>query len=192
MRVTRHLLGVFAATLFAAGQAVATPVLPEGTAITGTPASLLGYDAGLNDYVSGGLSAVNDQNIEFFTDDFALGIDFQSNGLLRLWDNLGSGDDLFNYTLRFSLSGLDAALTNIQLLDVRALTAGNLLFNIVDDSTFDLVLRDVQFSPGFSHADLGISVDEPSMMALLAVGLLGAYAARRRRSTAVRNTEVAL
>jgi hypothetical protein len=191
MRITRHWLGVFAATLFAAGQATATPVLPEGTAITGDPASLLGYDAGLNDYVSGGLSAVNDQNIEFLTDDFALGIDFQSDGLLRLWDNLGTGDDLFNYTLRFSFAGLGASLANIQLVDVSALTGGDLLFNIVDDSTFDLVLRDVQFSPGFSHADLGVSVDEPSMMVLFALGMFGAYVARRRRSTAVRGTEVA-
>ena len=191
MKVIHRLLGIFAATLLVAGQAAATPVLPEGTSITGEPTSLLGFDAGLNDYVSGGTSAVSDGNIEFLTDDFALGIDFQSDGLLRLWDNLGTGDDLFNYTLRFSFSGLGGALAGIQLADVSALTGGDLLFSIIDDDTFELALRDVRFSPGFSHADLGVSVDEPSMAALFALGLFGAYLARRRRSAVGRNMEVA-
>src|SRR5215468_52006 len=100
MRTIHRLLGALAATAFFAGETQATPlpVLPEGTAIAGEPSTLLAFDAGPNDYLPGGVSAVNDQNIEFLTDDFALGIDFQSDGLLRLWDNLGTGDDLFNYS----------------------------------------------------------------------------------------------
>jgi hypothetical protein len=135
----------------------------------------------LNDYVSGGLSAVNDQNIEFLTDDFALGIDFGSDGLLRLWDNLGTGDDLFNYAFQFSFTGLGGPLANINLLDVSALTSGNLLFSIINDDTLQLELRDVKFASGFSHADLGVSVAEPSTLALFALGILGVFIVRRSR-----------
>jgi hypothetical protein len=181
-------LGLAAATLFVAGHAFATPVLPEGTAIVGEPTTLIGFDAGLNDYLPGGSSAVSDGNIEFFTDDFALGIDFQSDGLLRLWDNLGTGADDFNYTLRFSLVGLSFAAVTFN--DVSSLTAGQLLANIINGDTLELVLRDVRFAPGFSHADLNVAVDEPSMVGLFALGLFGAYLARRRRSFGTRNTEI--
>ena len=143
MKSMHRLSGIFAATLLVAGLffadlAMAVPVLPEGASITGSPTSLLGFDAGLNDYVAGGVSAVDDHNIEFLTDDFALAIDFQSDGLLRLFDNLGTGDDLFNDTLRFSFTGLGATLANIKLVDASALTGGNLLFSIVDGHTFSL------------------------------------------------------
>lgn len=191
MRTMHHLLGVFLATVFIAGQAVAIPVLPDGTSITADPTSLLGFDAGLNGYVAGGVSAVNDQNIEYLTDDFGLGIDFYSDGLLRLWDNLGTGDDLFNHTLQFSFTGLNGPLSGIRFVDASALLGGSLLFSIIDRNTFELTLRDVQFAPGFSHADLGLSVDEPSMLALFALGLVFTYAARRRRSNSVRSAEVA-
>jgi len=184
------LLAVFAASVFVVCQATATPVLPEGTSLTGNPTSLLGFDASLNDYVAGGVSAVNDQNIEFLTDDFALGIDFYSDGLLRMWDNLGTGDDLFNYTLQFSFTGLGVPLAHIQLVDASALTGGDLLFSVIDANTFELALRNVQFAPGFSHADLGVAVDEPSILALFALGLVFTYAARRRRSDFVRSVEV--
>lgn len=190
MRTIRHVLSVFAATVFIVGQAMAIPVLPEGTSITADPTSLLSFDASLNDYVAGGVSAVNDQNIEYLTDDFALGIDFYSGGLLRLWDNLGTGDALFNYTLQFSFTDLSDPLSDIQFVDASALTGGSLLFSIIDHNTFELTLQDVQFAPGFSHADLGLSVDEPSMLALFAIGLIFTYAARRRRSSLIRGAEV--
>jgi hypothetical protein len=190
MRTIRHLLGVIAATVFIVGQATATPVLPEGTSITADPTSLLSFDASLNDYVAGGVSAVNDQNIEYLTDDFTLGIDFYNDGLLRLWDNLGTGDALFNYSLQFSFTGLSGSLSDIQFVDASALMGGSLLFSIIDHNTFELTLQDVQFAPGFSHADLGISVDEPSMLALFALGLVLTYAARRRRSNLISSAEI--
>jgi hypothetical protein len=190
MRAIHHLLGVLAATVFIVGQVTATPILPEGTTITADPTSLLSFDASLNDYVAGGVSAVNDQNIEYLSDDFALGIDFNSDGLLRLWDNLGAGDALFNYTFQFSFTGLRGPLSDLQFIDASALTGGNLLFSIIDDNTFELTFQDVQFAPGFSHADLGISVDEPSMLALFALGLVFTFAARRRRSSLIRSAEV--
>ncbi len=185
MKTIHCVLGALAAAFFATGEASATPipVLPEGMTITADPASLLGFDASLNDYVPGGLSAVNDQNIEFLTDDFALGIDFGSDGLLRLWDNLGSGDDLFNYSLRFSFTGLEG-LNHINYGDLGSVTSGDILFNVINGNSFELQLRDVQFAPGFSHADLMLAVDEPSMLALCVCGmgvmLLG-HAVRRRR-----------
>ena len=191
MKTIHRLMGVLASTFFVAGPAAAIPILPEGTAISGDPSSLLGFDASLNDYFAGGASAVNDQNIEFLTDDFALGIDFGSDGLLRLWDNLGTGDDLFNYSLRFTFT--DIALNGIQFRDVSGLTGGDLFFNVIDSNTFELGLRDVQFAPGFSHADLGLTVAEPSTLPLFAVGMvlaLGGYATRRRRAGFGRDAEV--
>jgi hypothetical protein len=176
-----HLLfGALAGTLLVVGDAAATIIAPEGTRITAEPTSLLGYDAGLNDYVSGGASALSDANIEFLTGDFALGIDFRSDGLLRLWDNLGTGADAFNYTLRFSFSDLALPLSGIALQDTSNLIAGNLFVNLIDGHTFELALRDVQFSPGFTSADVGISVPEPGTLSLFALGVLALFALRRR------------
>jgi hypothetical protein len=195
MKTIHRLMGVLASSFFVAGHATATPIsiLPEGTVISGDPVSLLGFDASLNDYIAGGVSAVNDQNIEFLTDDFALAIDFGSDGLLRLWDNLGTGDDLFNYSLRFTFTGLDA-LSGIENRDVSGLAGGDLLFSVIDSNTFELALHDVQFVPGFSHADLALSVDEPSTLPLFAAGIFfvaGAYTTRRRRPGFGRDAEVA-
>jgi hypothetical protein len=193
MKTIHCLMGVLASTFFVAGQAAATPVsiFPEGTAITGDPVGLLGFDTGLNDYFAGGVSAVNDQNIEFLTDDYALALDFGSDGLLRLWDNLGTGDDLFNYSFSFTFSGI--ALGGIRNLDVSNLTGGDLFFNVIDSNTFELGLRDVRFAPGFSHVDLALSVDEPATLPLFAVGIILAlaYASRRRRTSFGRDAEVA-
>ena len=180
MRVMLRLLGALAGTLLIFGDATATMVLPEGTAITAEPTSLLGFDAGLNDYVSGGSSLLTDQDIEFLTGDFALGIDFQSNGLLRLWDNLGTGADVFNYTLRFSLSNLASFLSAIELQDTSNLSGGNLFVDIIDHDTFELTLHDVQFSPGFTSTDLSIAVPEPGTLSLLVLGALATLAFRRR------------
>ena len=189
MRTTHCLLGVLAATALVAGQAEATPVLPAGTSITGA-ASLLGFDAGVNDYFAGGASAVDDHNIEFFTGDFALGIDFESDGLVRLWDNLGTGEDLFNYTLRFSFPSLGGPIRDIRFRDASALAGGSLLFSIVDPNTFELALTNVQFAPGFSHTDISLSVDEPPMLALFTLGVFGAFAARRRRKASAQTSQV--
>lgn len=185
MRVMHLVFGALAGTLLVVGDAAASIIVPEGTRITAEPASLLGYDATLNDYVSGGTSALRDADIEFLTDDFALGIDFQSNGLLRLWDNLGTGADSFNYTLRFSFPDLGMPISAIGLQDASNLLAGNLLINLIDGDTFELALRDVQFAAGFTYADIGISVPEPQTLPLLALGML-ALAALRRRSKPVR------
>jgi MYXO-CTERM domain-containing protein len=180
MRAMHRLFGALAATLCVVAQASATIIVPEGTSIAGEPASLLGYDATLNDYVSGAAPVLTDSDIEFLTDDFALGIDFRSDGVLRLWDNLGTGADLFNYTLRFSFLDLADPLQSIWLQDTTNVLGGNLFVSIIDSSTFELQLRDVQFSPGFAYADVGISVDEPATLPLLALGLLAAVAWRRR------------
>jgi len=186
MRVIYGWWGVLTAMLLASSGAAAIPILPEGTSVAGQPTSLLGYDAALNDYVTGGMSAVSDSNIEFLTADFALALDFSSGGLLRLSDNLGTGNDDFNYTLRFAFSGLAAPLASLRLQDVSNLTAGNVFFNILDRDTFELSLRDVRFAPGFTFADVAITVDEPPAVALLVLGLMGllAMATRRRHSCA--------
>lgn len=180
MRATHRLFGALVATLLVVAEASATIVVPEGTSIVGEPASLLGYDAALNDYVSGAAPVLTDSDIEFLTDDYALGIDFRSDGVLRLWDNLGTGADLFNYTLRFSFVDLTWPLQSVWLQDTSSLLGGNLFVSIIDNDTFELQLRDVRFSPGFSYADVGISVPEPSTLPLLAFGLLAALAWRRR------------
>lgn len=180
MKAMHRMFGVLAATLLVAAEASATLVIPEGTAIVGDPASLLGYDSTLNDYVSGAAPSLTDGDIEFLTNDFAIGIDFRSDGVLRLWDNLGTGADLFNYTLRFSFVDLAWPLESIELLNGSSLIGGNLFVSILDSHGFELHLRDLQFSPGFSYADVGITVPEPPTLPLLALGMLGAFAWRRR------------
>lgn len=188
MKAMHRLFGALAATVFVAAQASATIIVPEGTSIVAEPASLLGYDAALNDYVSAAAPALIDTDIEFLTDDFALGIDFRSDGVLRLWDNLGTGADLFNYTLRFSFVDLAWPLENIWLQDTSNLLGGDLWVSLIDGGTFELQLRDVQFSPGFTHADVAMSVDEPATLPLLALGLLAAVSLRRRCVVARRDS----
>ncbi len=191
MRVMHRLFGALAGTLLVAAEATATiipPAVPEGTPITAEPTSLLGYDVGLNDYVSGASSVLTDRDIEFLTGDFALGIDFQSNGLVRLWDNLGTGADYFNYTLRFSFPDLALPLNSIWLRDTSNLIGGNLFVNLIDDSTFELRLRDVQFRPGFTYADVGLSVPEPGTLLLLVLGVLASVALHRRFAIARSHT----
>ena len=181
MRVMHRLFGALAGTLLVIAEATASiipPELPEGTSVTAEPSTLLGYDAGLNDYVSGGSSALSDRDIEFLTGDFALGIDFQSDGLLRLWDNIGTAADYFNYTLRFSFQDLALPLNAIWLQDTSHLIGGNLFVTPIDRDTFELTLRDVGFSPGFTYADIGIAVPEPQTLALLVLGLLATVAFR--------------
>jgi hypothetical protein len=187
MTAMHRLFGALAATLLVVAEASATIVLPEGTSIIGEPTSLLGYDAGSNDYVVGASPALTDADIEFLTEDFALGIDFRSDGLLRLWDNVGTGADFFNYTLRFSFSDLAWPLENIWLQDTSQLIGGNLFLAILDSNTFEVELRDVQFAPGFTYADVGISVDEPATLPLLALGVLAAVFASRRRFAVARS-----
>jgi len=181
--------GALAATLLVSAQATATIVVPEGTSILGESAGLLGYDASLNDYLSGGSSALSDGDIEFLTEDFALGIDFHSDGVLRLWDNLGTGADYFNYTLQFSFSNLAAPLSGIWLQDAGSVVGGKLLVSLIDSNTFQLQLRGLQFTPGFSYADVAVSVDEPATLPLLVLGVLAAVAWRRRRAVVVRSSE---
>lgn len=185
MKAMHRLLGALAATLCVVAEASATIIVPEGTSIVGEPANLLGYDSSLNDYVAGIAPALTNSDIEFLTDDFALGIDFRSDGVVRLWDNLGSGADVFNYTLRFSFVDLAWPLESIGLQDTSNLLGGNLFVSIIDSDTFELQLRDLQFSPGFTFADVGLSVDEPSTLPLLALGLLAAVAWRRRSAPGV-------
>ena len=88
-----------------------------------------------------------------------------------------------------AFTGLGGSLADIHLLDVSALTDGNLLFSILNDDTLQLELRDVKFASGFSYADLGVSVDEPSALALFVLGILGVLFARRR-SQFVRIAEI--
>ena len=185
MTAMHRLFGALVATLCVVAEASATIVVPEGTSIVGEPTSLLGYDAAFNDYVSGAAPVLSDSDVEFMTGDFALGIDFRSDGVLRLWDNLGTGQDLFNYTLQFSLVDLAWPLENIWALNTSSLSGGDLFFAILDNNTFELQLRDVRFNPGFTYADVGISVDEPSTLPLLALGLLAAFAWRRRYAKGV-------
>ena len=99
--------------------------------------------------------------------------------MLRLWDNLGSGADSFNYTLRFSFQDLALPLNAIGLQDTSNLIAGSVLVNLIDRDTFELALRDVQFSPGFTYADIGISVPEPGTLSLLLLSALAMFAFRR-------------
>ncbi len=182
MKAMHRLFGALVATLCVAAEASATIIVPEGTSIVGEPSSLLGYDTSLHDYVTGGPSALSDGDIEFLSDDFALGIDFRSDGVVRLWDNLGTGADLFNYTLRFSFPDLALPLDEIWLRDTSNVLGGSLFVSIIDSDTFELQLRDLQFSPGFTYAEVGLSVDEPATLPMLMLGVLAVVWWRRHRS----------
>ena len=94
-------LAVIAAAWLGSTAALAATV-PVGTLIdgqvSGASSTLLGADAG---YAPSTATTLSDGfgDIEFMTDDGAVGVDFFSNGLLQIWNNSGTAVSYTHLTL---------------------------------------------------------------------------------------------
>lgn len=132
---------------------------------------------------SAGATAVSDSELEFISADYALAVDFASDGRLRLWDNRDDASAALNEVLRFDFSGLDLDLAALAWVDVAAVTGGSLLAEVIDGRTLQLTLRNLTLAATFSTLDGQLSsLPEPSPLALLALaGTAAALSTRRRR-----------
>jgi PEP-CTERM motif len=177
------LMTALAAGLLASVQAAhAAPVL-AGSQVTGSvsgPATaLLGADSGYSSDPGSNTTTVLDDAFaqEFISDDFALIVDFGSDGRVRFFDNTGSGQLTGHYELVFQFTGLAGALPGLLLGSGPAggLFSGELLA----PDTVRFVLSDVDFGSAFGSLEATL-VPEPGSLLLAGLGLAVLVRQRRR------------
>jgi hypothetical protein len=175
-----------AAVLLVAGAVSAAP-LTLGSSVSallnGSTDRMLGADSGYAAQAGSHITAISDLDLEFISSDFALAIDFQSDGLLRLWDNSGLAELAGTQVLEFSFAGLEQPLIDAMLSDLGQIAGGSIQIELIDASTLRLSLQDLRFSEAFGFVDARITaaaaVPEPGALALLALATLAAAFARR-------------
>jgi len=184
---TFRTLAVAAAAWLAVTAAQAANSLPAATVITGTASgassTLLGLGHGFDDVPGSNTTALAASELEFLTGDYAVGIDFFSDGHIQVWNNTGSASLPGSYTLSFSLAGLSQPVTGFIPLDMSGVGSGSVSLQLVDTHTVSLTLNNVGFTGEFGSftTQLNVSaVPEPASLALLGAGL-GVVALRRMR-----------
>lgn len=183
MKTPRTLAAAAAAWLAASA---AQAGLPAGTLITGqasgASSTLLGLDRGFADVAGSHVTALAPDELEFLTGDFAVGVDFFSDGRIQFWNNSGAAGLAGSYTLSFSLAGLGAPLAGFTALDMSGVAGGTVSLQLLDAQTIGITLSSLQFTGEFGSftTQLQVSaVPEPNGLVLLAAGL-GLLALRRR------------
>lgn len=163
------------ATSVAASAAVLVPGTPVAGTLDGDTAALLGLDPDSQAYVAGLAAPLLDGDVEFMSADYGLALDLGSDGLLRLWDNSGTGVlgsrvielSFADATLRLGLPTLSAATP---------LLSGALQLQLLSPQSVRLTLTDARIGPDYAYVDVQLAlapVPEPAPAALLALGLLG-------------------
>lgn len=166
----------------AAGAASAAPLL-SGTVVTGSvtgPATaLLGADGGYAAGPGSETTAVLDDAFaqEFISDDFALIVDFGTDGRIRFFDNSGTGQLTGSYELVFEFAGLAGALGGLQLDGAPA--AGSFSGELLGPSSVRFTLSDVDFGAAFGSLQATL-VPEPGTLLLAGLGLSVLVRQRRR------------
>lgn len=178
----------------AATPAHATPV-PVDTEVTGSldgsPAKLLGSQSGFQSVPGSNITPVRDDDLEFLSDDFELAVDLFSSGLIRLYDNGGTGLWAGTRVLNFSFAGLLTPLGSVSLGDLSQLVSGQVQASLLDGYTLQITLQDLQWQASADFGTLEVQLNsaelpEPASAALLAAAAAAALASRRRRSAAPR------
>lgn len=167
----------------AAGGAHAAPLL-DGALVTGSvtggPATaLLGADSGYAAGPGSETTAVIDDAFaqEFVSDDFALIVDFGTDGTVRFFDNGGSGLLAGTYEFIFDFSGLAGPLAGLVFGDAPA--GGSFSGELLGPASVRFVLSDVDFGSAFGSVQASL-VPEPGTLLLAGVGLSVLVRQRRR------------
>jgi len=171
-----------AALLGLAGAASADPV-PAGTLITGTAAGaatgLLGLDSGFADVPGSGVTALAAADLEYLSNDFAVAIDFLTDGSVTFYDNTGFGFLAGSYTFSFELAGLPGPILAFDLGDLSGITGGSIATSVLDGQHISITLTDVAFASAFGSFGTQLTVPEPTTPALVLAGLALLWGARR-------------
>jgi hypothetical protein len=171
-----------AALLGHAASASADPV-PAGTLITGTAtgaaSGLLGLDSGFADVPGSGVTALAASDLEYLSNDFAVAIDFLTDGSVTFYDNTGFGLLAGSYTFSFELAGLPGPLFAFELGDLSGITGGSITTQVLDAQRIRITLTDVAFADAFGSFGAQLTVPEPTTPALVLAGLALLWGARR-------------
>ncbi len=107
MVIRRTLAAIAAAWL--ASAAARADVLPAGTPITGqvggAATTLLGLDHGFADEAGSTVTALSAGELEYLTGDFAVGVDFFTDGRVQVWNNSGTALLPGSYAPSFDFAG---------------------------------------------------------------------------------------
>lgn len=187
--------GLAAALLSLAGlgsaQASATP-LPPGSEVTatlnGSAEAMLGSRAGFAALPGSNITPLRDDDLEFLSADYELAVDLFSDGLIRLYDNSGTGQWAGTRLLNLSFAGLLTPLGSVTLVDLSLLLSGSVQASLLDEHTLQISLQDLQWLPGSDFATLELQLNsaelpEPGTLALLAAAAAAGLARRRPRAT---------
>lgn len=164
--------------------AAAAQALPIGTLITGTlngqADGLLGLDQGFA-AVSGSNITHLASELEYLSSDYALGIDFLSDGQVVFYNNTDVPGLPGSYTLSFDFNGLPQPLTGFTL--GAGLAGGSVTASLLNAHSISITLNNVAVGDvyGSFSGQLQVSaVPEPGSALLLLAGL-GAVGGLRRR-----------
>ncbi|KQW52183.1 MULTISPECIES: PEP-CTERM sorting domain-containing protein [unclassified Roseateles] len=183
---TQLTLAVAAAACLATAAAHAADPLPAGTLITGQVSgasqALLGQDHLFADEPGSHITTLAPAEPEFLTGDYAIAVDFFSDGRVQVWNNSGAAGLAGSYTLTFSFAGLAAPISGFTPLDLGGVGSGTVGLQVVGPDSVSLTLNNLVFTGEFGSFTTQIAVTavpEPTSLALLAAGL-GLLALRRR------------
>lgn len=181
-------LAVAAAAWLALGAtpaAHAALVLPAGTVITGSASGasdrLLGLDTGFADEAGSHITRLAAADLEYLTADFAVAVDFFSDGRVQVYNNTDTSLLPGNYSLTFDFAGLAQPITSFVALDNSGVT-----LSVLGNQRVNLSFSNLDFGSPFGSFNAQITtgtVPEPASLALVGAGL-GLLALRRTRRPA--------
>lgn len=170
----RKFLAALAAAGLCSGAALAADSLPAGMLITGQVSGassvLLGLDHAFADEAGSNTTALAPADLEFLSGDYAVGIDFFSDGRVQVWNNTGAALLPGSYTLSFDFAGLAGIVTGIAPLQ----GAGGVGLRVLSDHGVSLSFANLDFGGEYASFTAQISVSpvpEPVPLALLVSGL---------------------
>jgi hypothetical protein len=174
---------LLAAALLSSGAASAAALLTTGLPVTatldGSAAGLLGLDHGYQPEPGSNTTALTDADVEFIAADYSFMLDLGSDGLLRFYDNSGTGQLAGQHVVQLDFADLGLNLGGASV--VAGLVGGQVDFERLGPQSLRIHLQDVQFDAAFGSFDaqLANALPEPSTTALLALALLGLGLRRR-------------